>query len=285
MLNSGPPELPRLIAASVWMKSSYGPWRMSRPRAETMPAVTVPPRPNGLPIASTQSPTRSASESPNCTAGSGLSGFTCSSAMSPVSSRPTTLAFSDGVVLQGHGDLVGAVDDVVVGDHDSPAASMMKPEPRLCMRRVRRRLVAVAAATARAARAIAVEEVLEELLERRAGREHRHLRPGAGPACLRAPAPPGGRDVHHRRQQLGRQVGEAVGRAAGEAPAAIGGDDRRSGTASDHGKSHAGGADGWACGIRRMVGHSLEDWPAIWSGARRLATRTRDLSPCGTGSD
>ena len=59
MLNSGPPELPRLIAASVWMKSSYGPWRMSRPRAETMPAVTEPPRPNGLPIASTQSPTRS----------------------------------------------------------------------------------------------------------------------------------------------------------------------------------------------------------------------------------
>src|SRR5580704_9786126 len=31
---------------------------MSRPRAETMAAVTVPPRPNGLPTASTQSPTR-----------------------------------------------------------------------------------------------------------------------------------------------------------------------------------------------------------------------------------
>ena len=95
MLNSGPPELPRLIAASVWMKSSYGPWRISRPRAETMPAVTVPPRPNGLPIASTQSPTLSVSESPNCTACSGLSGFTCNRAMSPVSSRPSTLAFSE----------------------------------------------------------------------------------------------------------------------------------------------------------------------------------------------
>ena len=33
---------------------------MSRLSAETMPAVTVPPRPNGLPMASTQSPTRSA---------------------------------------------------------------------------------------------------------------------------------------------------------------------------------------------------------------------------------
>ena len=29
---------------------------MLRPRAETMPAVTEPPRPNGLPIAITQSP-------------------------------------------------------------------------------------------------------------------------------------------------------------------------------------------------------------------------------------
>jgi hypothetical protein len=46
---------------------------MSRLRAETMPAVTVPPRPNGLPIAITQSPSRILSESPNLTAFSGLS--------------------------------------------------------------------------------------------------------------------------------------------------------------------------------------------------------------------
>ena len=52
--------LPLLIGASIWMKSSYGPAPMSRPRAETMPAVTVPPRPNGLPTASTQSPMRGA---------------------------------------------------------------------------------------------------------------------------------------------------------------------------------------------------------------------------------
>ena len=31
---------------------------MSRPRADTMPAVTVPPRPNGFPTARTQSPMR-----------------------------------------------------------------------------------------------------------------------------------------------------------------------------------------------------------------------------------
>ena len=34
---------------------------MSRPSAETMPAVTVPPRPKGLPTATTQSPTRGVS--------------------------------------------------------------------------------------------------------------------------------------------------------------------------------------------------------------------------------
>ena len=48
---------------------------MSRLRAETMPAVTVPPRLNGLPIAITHSPSRSLSESPNFTAISGLSGL------------------------------------------------------------------------------------------------------------------------------------------------------------------------------------------------------------------
>jgi hypothetical protein len=58
VLKAGPPELPLFTGASIWMKSSYGPLPMSRPLAETMPAVTVPPRPNGLPTASTQSPIR-----------------------------------------------------------------------------------------------------------------------------------------------------------------------------------------------------------------------------------
>ena len=67
MLNSGPPELPRLIGASIWMKSSSGPERISRPRAEMMPFVVVPPRPKGLPMATTQSPTLAFSESPKIT--------------------------------------------------------------------------------------------------------------------------------------------------------------------------------------------------------------------------
>ena len=52
--SSGPPELPGLIAASVWIASAIGkPLGASivRPSAETMPVVTVPSRPNGEPIA------------------------------------------------------------------------------------------------------------------------------------------------------------------------------------------------------------------------------------------
>ena len=68
---------------------------MSRSRAEMMPADTDPPRPNGLPIASTQSPTRIASLSPNGTNGSGEAGSTFSTAMSVLGSRPTSSASSD----------------------------------------------------------------------------------------------------------------------------------------------------------------------------------------------
>ena len=68
---------------------------MSRLRAETMPTVTVPPRPNGLPIAITQSPMRIMSELPNFTAVSLCAfGSTFSTAMSVLVSVPTSSAFS-----------------------------------------------------------------------------------------------------------------------------------------------------------------------------------------------
>ena len=60
MFSSGPPELPGLMAASVWMKCwnwPAAPWSMVRFLAEMMPAVTVCASANGLPMASTQSPT------------------------------------------------------------------------------------------------------------------------------------------------------------------------------------------------------------------------------------
>lgn len=103
---SGPPELPGLIAASVWMAlvivSSFC-WAVAfspmfsvvtgRSRAETMPVVTESARPSGLPSAITGSPTLSALESPT---GRGLTPCgTWSSlmiAMSVDGSRPTISA-------------------------------------------------------------------------------------------------------------------------------------------------------------------------------------------------
>ena len=51
--SSGPPELPGLMAASVWMASSMSmPSGSCTGRIElTMPRVIVPARPNGLPMA------------------------------------------------------------------------------------------------------------------------------------------------------------------------------------------------------------------------------------------
>ena len=57
---SGPPELPGLIAASVWMTPSIskplGAW-IERRVADTTPVVSVRSSPNGLPIAIVGSPT------------------------------------------------------------------------------------------------------------------------------------------------------------------------------------------------------------------------------------
>jgi len=88
---SGPPEFPGLIAASVWRKSSYGP-AMTRPLALMIPAVTVPSRPKGLPMATTQSPTRAASESPSEADASCFLASTFTRARSVRGSRPRTLA-------------------------------------------------------------------------------------------------------------------------------------------------------------------------------------------------
>ena len=69
MLTSGPPELPGLIAASVWMYvmplELYSPTERFRP--ETMPPVREPENcsPPGLPMASTSCPMTSSSELPN----------------------------------------------------------------------------------------------------------------------------------------------------------------------------------------------------------------------------
>ncbi len=92
---SGPPELPGLMDASVWMKFSYcvTPTRL-RAVAEMMPTVTVRSRPNGLPIAIAHWPTRRWSESPSSATGSGPGASTLRTARSVFGSRPTTFAAS-----------------------------------------------------------------------------------------------------------------------------------------------------------------------------------------------
>ena len=82
------------MAASVWMKfSNTSVPRPERPSAETMPMVTVWPKPKGLPIASTTSPTRSVSTEPKVIAGRSLAS-TRSTARSVSGSLPTTVASS-----------------------------------------------------------------------------------------------------------------------------------------------------------------------------------------------
>src|SRR3954469_6796781 len=77
---SGPPELPGLIAASVWIRlynvgpgapdCPAGPWA-ARPSGPPTPAVTggPPGRPSPFPIATTHSPLRRLSELPSATVG------------------------------------------------------------------------------------------------------------------------------------------------------------------------------------------------------------------------
>ena len=65
---------------------------MSLARAEIIPAVTVFPKPKGFPIATTQFPTLTPSESPHSTGINGCSGSTFSTAKSVLGSLPTISA-------------------------------------------------------------------------------------------------------------------------------------------------------------------------------------------------
>src|SRR5580765_2422947 len=98
-----------------------------------IPAVTVPPSPNGLPIASTQSPTRALLESPQLAAGSGDFGSTLSSARSVTESRPMTCACnavsSDRVTV-----ICSALAITWLLVTINPDGSMTNPEPSEAIR-------------------------------------------------------------------------------------------------------------------------------------------------------
>src|SRR5215472_6873964 len=94
-----------------------------------MPEVTVPPRPKGLPIASTQSPTLALVESPQVAAGSGTLDSTLSSARSVTESRPITSACkvvsSDKVTV-----ICSALAITWLFVTMIPEGSIMNPEPK-----------------------------------------------------------------------------------------------------------------------------------------------------------
>src|SRR4051812_50181357 len=69
---------------------------LPRPFAETIPAVTVDCNPNGLPIASTQSPTLAESELPSFAAGGGFFGGVFVPAKAGFFFPPLTFSFRSG---------------------------------------------------------------------------------------------------------------------------------------------------------------------------------------------
>ena len=131
-LTRGPPELPGLMEASVWMKSvyvrSFSP-RTLRPRADTTPAVTVLDSPNGLPMATMVSPIIRSDEEPNRIAGRGAPGFrTRRTARSLSASDPTTSHSSsrpDRVIAV----IFDAPETTCSLVRMMPLASMIAPEP------------------------------------------------------------------------------------------------------------------------------------------------------------
>ena len=106
---------------------------MSRPCAETMPAVTVPPRPKGLPTAITQSPTRGVL-SANFTNGKVSDDLIFSSAMSvrwsvPISSASYLLSLSKLTWILPPPSMTWLLVTT------KPSAETTKPEPCACVGR------------------------------------------------------------------------------------------------------------------------------------------------------
>ena len=248
---------------------------MSRLRADTMPAVTVPPRLNGLPIATTHSPSRSLSESPNATDGQRLFRLHPQQGEVDLGVAPEDLGLEPRAVIEDDGHLVGVGDDVVVGHHDAGRIDDEARAQRIHpARRVRPVLIVVALLTA----AAVLEEFVEELLERRARRQRRRRRAVAVVDALR------GRDVDDRVDDLFGDIGDVV-RAA-----------RLSRRGDERDRHHRGGSSAsaphgttngltksedrvaesqpWAIGL--LGKHSLESAPVRARAQERINNRIPD---------
>ena len=209
MLNSGPPELPLLmdgvgldvvvVGAGLDVAAAR---RDDAGRDRAAEAERVADRHHPVADAHLVANRRT------CTALSGLSGFTRSTARSTLESLPTISAFS--LVPSWKITVMSLASPMTwLLVTTMPEASMMKPEPS----EFERRCAAGSPLLARAALAATVEELLEEILERRAGRQ---LRQGAGSRGLDGRR---GRDVDDRVRHLLGEIGEGF-RRGGRAPRA-----------------------------------------------------------------
>ena len=119
---SGPPELPGLSAASVWITSSISRpvrARSDRPSAEITPAVTVDSKPSGLPIATASWPRRSFLESPSVADGEVARGAGAEQrqvGVGVLADQPRLHAAALGV---GQAQFARAFDHVAVGQHEA----------------------------------------------------------------------------------------------------------------------------------------------------------------------
>ena len=128
VLNSGPPELPGFTATSVWMNGTNPSSGSERPLALTTPAVTEFSKPNGEPIASTQSPTFRSLALPSGTVGRPCASI-LSTATSVAGSEPSTFARnSRRSVSFTVTSFASRTTCAFV--RMTPSGSTMKPEPR-----------------------------------------------------------------------------------------------------------------------------------------------------------
>ena len=87
-----------------------------------MPAVTVPPRPNGLPTATTASPTRTLRAVAEGDVGQGLAGLDLEQGQIGLLVDALERRRQLGAVVERDGDLVGTAGDMGVGD-DQPVGA------------------------------------------------------------------------------------------------------------------------------------------------------------------
>ena len=131
---SGPPELPGLIGASVWIHRLYGATSRYRRGELMMPSEMDRVNPNGLPSASTNCPGWIMSESVNSHAGSGLcpaGNWIWSSARSVSGSRPTSRAGSISLSKSTHLISVASFATwLFVTTY--PSGLMITPLPKTC---------------------------------------------------------------------------------------------------------------------------------------------------------